>query len=316
MRKGTRSLIVVIGLAVVVFLLTTSFLAAARNTAPALVAARALQPGLRLDERVVEVRQLPVPAILPGTLTSIEDVRGQTLVVARLPGDQITADMVGSEALSAVTASLPPDHRAVAVRVDRATGLAGLIQVGDKVTAIGIIDPQALNALGGQVYVAEGQGQETGPESPVAMVAVPGLKVLLVPQLFRYHETLPDEKSGSLMAPVYTSSSAQNNSVVLLDAPLAPIPIAPDGPQMSPVEVLALLNAKGTIHLALEPVTADYSIPPTGAQLYDLYQAMRRTAQENAHTTPTPEPVVVVPAAPGASPTPAGEAPSPAGGGS
>ena len=317
MRKGTRSLIVVVGLAVVVFLLTTSFLAAARNTEPALVAARALQPGVRLDERAVEVRQLPQPAILPGTLTSIEDVRGQTLVVPRMPGDQITAEMVGSEALSAVSASLPPDHRAVAVHVDRATGLAGLVQVGDTVTVIGIIDPQALNVMGGSTYIPETPGgKEQSPESPVAMVAIPGLRVLLVPQLFRYHETLPDETGGGLMAPVYTSSSEQNSSVVLLDAPLAPRPLTPDGTPMSPAEVLALLNAKGAIHLALEPLAADYSIPPTGVQLFDLYDSMRHTAQASASLTPTPEPVEpalspvegVVPggSSPPAAPTPTG----------
>jgi len=274
-KSGLSRTLLMIVVPIIVFLLALSFLNSARATEEVLVVARPLQPGSRLDESAVEVKELPKAAILPGAFTDPSQIVGQTVTVGRLPGDQITADMVGPAALSAIAASLPPDHRAVAVRVDRAGGLAGMLQNGDRVTVVGIIDPQVLQFQLPVAMVALGE-EEAPPPAPVAMVVVPSLRVLLVPQSFRYQEAMPGEEDELL--PAFTSTQAQEKGVILLDVPIAPQPICPGGPEMSPAELLPLLNAYGHIHLLLDPVEADYTIPPDGADLLQVYRTMIQRA--------------------------------------
>lgn len=282
LRKGSRSLIIVIVVALLAGCLAMGVVSKARNTAPCLVASRALQAGTRLDAKAVEVKEIPASAILPGAFTSLEEVEGQLLTIPRAPGDQITADMVGSKATFSIVASLQPDHRAVAVFVNKATGLAGMIQAGSRVTAVGIIDPQKLDL--------ERRNPAAG-ESPsaMAMVVVPGLQVLMVPETFRYREILPGE-GGSTFIPATTTTREQEKGVVLLDVPLAPVPLTPAGPMVSPVELLTLLNSQGEIHLVGEPETADYTIAPIGVSLYEVYQAMLGASavvqQAGASTSP------------------------------
>ena len=76
--------------------------------------------------------------------------------------------------------------------------------------------------------------------------------MLVVPQSFRYEELPTTSGEAELFASARTSQVAQASSVVLLEAPLAPVQVAP-GYQVSPAELLALLNQVATIHLALEP---------------------------------------------------------------
>ena len=283
--------VLMIGVPVVIFLLVLAFLTSARGTEQVLVVNRPLQPGSRLDGSAVVLRELPQAAILPGAFSDPAQVVGQTVTVGRLPGDQITSDMVGGEALSAIAASLEPDHRAVAVRVDRAGGLAGMLQIGDRVTVVGLIDPSALQLRQGyasttlQVSGGVGDEEAASPPSPAAMVLVPNLRVLLVPQSFRYQEAMPGQEQELL--PAFTSSQAQEAGVILLDVPLQPQPIVPGGPQMSPAELLPLLNAYGRIHLLLDPLEADYTLPPDGVELLQVYDTVRVQAALTATITST-----------------------------
>ncbi|MBM3957060.1 MAG: Flp pilus assembly protein CpaB [Gemmatimonadetes bacterium] len=278
--------VLMIGIPVIIFLLALSFLNAARATAPVLVVNHPLQPGSRMDGSAVTLKELPKAAILPGAFTDAADIVGQTVTVGRLPGDQITADMVGPAALSAIAASLSPDHRAVAVRLTRASGLAGMLQNGDRVTVVGLVDPQTLS-LPYTFASPFGEGEEAEEQfvpSPVAMVTVPNLRVLLVPQSFRYQEAMPGQEEELL--PAFTSERSQESGVVLLDVPLAPQPIAPGGPEMSPAELLPLLDAYGRIYLLLDPLQADYTIPPDGANLLTVYETMVFQAQAVTTTLP------------------------------
>jgi hypothetical protein len=73
-----------------------------------------------------------------------------------------------------------------------------------------------------------------------------------VPQSFRYEELPTTSGEADLFASARTSQAAQTGSVILLEAPLAPVQIA-QGYSVSPAELLALLNKVATIHLVLEP---------------------------------------------------------------
>lgn len=245
---GKRNILLTLAVAVVTFLLTAAFLAAVRGTRPTLVAARPLSPGTRLTEADVVVRQIPLAGRLPGALEKPEEAVGKVLAFARAEGDQITAAMLG-EGPTGIAASLSPETRAVAVKVDQSSGLIGILRPGDRVTAIAVVEPSALGFQLLPTPSMTGTVTETGTLGPAARVVLSGLRVLMVPAAFRYEEASP-ASGPAVLQPLRTLSAQQG--VVLLEAPIVPVEIAP-GIRISPVELLALLDAKGRIHLALEP---------------------------------------------------------------
>ena len=288
-RSGTAWLIVIV-LGVVTFGLLVVFLTGLTNNTTVVVAKVALQAGTRLEEGHLETRSINANAALPGHFSDPKNVVGQVLMVQRMPDDQITAAMVGDEALSAIAATLPADHAAVAVDIDQATGLAGTIRVGDRVGVVGILDveeaglgelfekePQApaetmIPAQGGQEGEEEGVVETPRNPSSLARVVLTDLKVLVVPYTFRYEEVNPVGSEDAVFSLARTTSRQQEESVVVLAVPIAPVEVM-EGVWMSPLELMALLNAKGTIHLFLESLHPD--IPHTaGVQADDLLEAM------------------------------------------
>lgn len=285
-KKGGRSLIVILVLGVLVFLAVSIFFAGLANDQDAVVAKVPLSAGTRLSPELLEVRRINASAALPGVFDNLEDLKGQILVSARLPGDQITRDMVGSQAISALAAALAPGHVAVAVSVDQATGLAGIVRVGDSVGAVGVITAQDLGlqetfgALALSTPVSNGVVTPTVRATPTpklpqggeARVVLSDLRVLVVPQSFRYEETAPSS-SGDSFTTVRATSEQQTRSVIVLEVPVAPVEIAP-GYAASPVELLALLNAKGKLHLFLQPSTKGALPATTGVDAQELLQAI------------------------------------------
>jgi Flp pilus assembly protein CpaB len=297
LKKARSSLVIIGALALITFALVAGVLAAAQKKAPVVVAARALEAGTKLSLADVEVVQVHAGAVLEGAFETPEDVVGWVITVQRLPGDQVTADMVGDAAQNALARALDPDHRAVAVHVDQASGLAGLLRPGDTVSAVGIVDPSTLGGLGYQRATGAG-----------AKVLLSGLKVLFVPYEFRYRE-LNTEDSGNMMSPVMSSSSDREKGVIVLSVPVQPItvtwqistavPVVPDvrpsgtttetvlvgaptptasevvpdaNPvlRVSPVELIALLDSQAQIYLVMEPASKGDEVGTPGVYLVDL----------------------------------------------
>ena len=248
---GKRGFLFAGAAGVVTFLLSAAFLAAVRASAPTVVAARPLGAGTRLSEADVVVRQIPAAARLPGALSDPKQAVGKVLSFPRAEGDQITAAMLGEGAYG-IAAALSPQTRAVAVKVDQSSGLLGILRPGDRVTVIAVVDPSELGfARSAPAPAAAVTGTLEGPPAgPAARVALSGLKVLLVPSTFRYEEESPARGGPAALAPLRSLSAREG--VVLLEAPIEPVEAAP-GLRISPVELLALLDAKARIHLALEP---------------------------------------------------------------
>jgi len=292
--KGTRALLITVGGGLLVFLLLAAFLGSLRNTQPTVVATRPLPAGARLTANVLAVKEIHTSARLPNALSSIQDAEGQVLTIARSTGDQITADMLGDQAVVGIAAQLEPGHRAVAIRVTQAGGLAGIIRPGDRVAIVAVIDPRQAEAetsylqpIGEIPSIPGATSTITGPEtmtettasavqSTVAYVAISGLRILLVPQSFRYEEVLPEEDSSGLFTVARTTASAQQESVILLDVPVEPVEVA--GIRISPVTLLPLLDARAQIYLVMEPVQDDGIRVTTGANLGELYRSILKQA--------------------------------------
>lgn len=285
--RSTLSLLVTVGGGLVVFLLLAAFLGGLRSTRSVVVAAQALPAGARLDADYLEVRQVHSSGILPNALTSIDQAQGQVLTIARAPGDQITSDMLGDTATVGIAAQLTPGHRAVAVHVNQASGLVGILRPGDRVAVVAIVNPQEAGAETGYLLPQEtGTAVPSGatptptprPPSPAAWVVVSGLRVLLVPQTFRYEESLPTEEEGAFTL-ARTTAQASQESVILLDVPVEPVEVAP-GVQMSPAALLPLLDARAQLHLLLEPAADDGVRVRAGAVLGDLYRAITQAEEQ------------------------------------
>ncbi|MBP7692706.1 MAG: Flp pilus assembly protein CpaB [Anaerolineales bacterium] len=262
------SILPVIILAGLAFVLTVGFLYAARAETAVVVAARSINIGARLTTDDVTLKQLRTADVPAGALTSVEAAIGQVINLQRGAGDVVTGQMLGSEAVSAIASGLAPNSRAVAVKVTRSSGLAGLLRPGDFVSLIAVVNPPDLNQVlappAAAVVTATETVRPTGtpapavptpivPKSPFARLTATGLKVLLVPQTFRYEEVTATEKDG--FAQAQTSQVGQQESVIVLEVPAEPVQI--DGPQgpltMTLPELIALLDTQAKLYLALEP---------------------------------------------------------------
>jgi len=294
MRKPRKSIFVIAGLALLAFILTYALLAGVVAPKPVVVARVDLSAGTRLTADVLVVRSLPANAIPKGAYTTLTEAAGKVLTTARVAGDPITAYVAGESAVSSgIPAQLAPNTVAISIKVDQATGLAGVLRPGQTVAVIAIVDPAAiqrnsLQSITSTILEASTVPPSSGvtptplpptptpqpPVSPAARIVITGLKVLVVPQSFQYIETAGNGSSSSFL-PAYTSASAQQNSVILLEAPVTPVEVAP-GLVASPAELLALLNQTAVIHLALEPasgLTIRVEAVPA-VDLAELYQAI------------------------------------------
>lgn len=271
LRKGALPLVGIGVLGLITFAVVLAFLSSISRSADVVVASRGLAAGTRLTAKDVTVERIHASAVLHDALADPADALGQVLSAPRLAGEQIPRSLVGDRAISGIAATLPPDWRAIAVRVDQATGLAGILRVGDRVEAVAVLQQDTLLS-------------PMGEGGTVSRIVLHDLQVLLVPQAFRYEESPVDASGALALAPVRTTASAQAASVVVLGAPVTPtvISVVPveslDAAETvtstlvaSPVELLALLNAEGIIHLALQPAESTL-VPTEGVTLDDVMQ--------------------------------------------
>lgn len=275
MKPKSPSILPVLLIAALAGGLTLFFLFSLRADTEVVIAARTIGVGARLTAEDLTVKQVRSADALPGALESVDEAVGQVISVQRLAGDQITADMLGSQALSAIASGLAPDHRAVAVKVSRSAGLAGIVRPGDLVTLIAVVEPP----LSGQPSVFSLQPTAAPtfdpnvppttvptldpnrtpaptaikPNTPFARITATGLKVLLVPQTFRYEEATTTDAQG--FAAVQSSQVGQSEGVIVLDVPATPVTLdGVNGPMtLTLPELIALLDTQAKVYLALEP---------------------------------------------------------------
>ncbi len=284
------SLLPVLLIAALTGILTLVFLLSLRADTPVVVAVQPIAVGTRLAEGDLQIKLVRRVDALPNALTRIEDAVGQVISTQRLPGDQITAGMLGNQAFSAIAAGLEADHRAVAVKVTRSSGLAGILRPGDYVTLIAVVQPDAqfsaldvvsLPGLPGTTATpaalaptaTPGYGPIV-PESPFARVTASGLRVLLVPQTFRYEEVSTSGTDSQGFAMAQSSLSGQQESVIVLDVPVTLVTVVGiDGPmQISLPELIALLDAHALVYLALEPAGESAPIHGPGVAIEQIVE--------------------------------------------
>jgi Flp pilus assembly protein CpaB len=274
MQSKKRSPIAAIVLAVVIGLLVIALLNGVIRPTQVVVAKVAIAPGTLLTDQLVELRTIPMGAKPADAIAKIEEVNGKMLAVGRAPGDLIVTSVLGEIAGAGIPAELPEGHVALAIHVDLASGVAGLLRPGQTVTVIGMISPDILKTSSTSVFTAPiseftspivsltpGVAETptptptpAPPSSPLARLVITGVRVLMVPQSFRYEEIPAGASEEELFSSARTSVSAQEGSVIVLDVPTGLVEVTP-GFKVDPATLLAALDQYGIIHLALEPTS-------------------------------------------------------------
>jgi Flp pilus assembly protein CpaB len=298
MQPKKRSPLAAIVLAVVIGLLVIALLNGVIRPTQVVVAKVSIAPGTILTSSLVELRTIPMGAKPADAATRIEDVNGKMLAVGRAPGDYIVTSVLGEIAGAGIPAELPEGHVALAIHVDMASGVAGLLRPGQTVTVIGMIAPDILKESTTNVVTAPIEefmsptltttpsimqvtasptptATPAPPSSPLARLAISGLRVLMVPQSFRYEEVPAGASEDQLYSSARTTMSAQEGSVIVLDVPTSLVEVTP-GFKIDPATLLSALDQYGLIHLALEPTKGlglDVSDVLT-LNLGDLYKEM------------------------------------------
>jgi Flp pilus assembly protein CpaB len=272
MQMKKRSPLAAIVLAVIIGLLVIALLNGVERPTQVVVAKVAIASGTILTEELITYRTIPMGARPSDAITKMEDSVGKMIAVGRAPGDYLVQSVLGEIAGAGIPAELSEGHVALAIHVDMASGVAGLIRAGQTVTVIGMLMPDLIQSSNSLVYsapIAEFSSpvfsitpQETvmptatptpaPPASPLARLAIHGLRVLMVPQSFRYEELPASANEEQLYASARTSMSAQDGNVIVLDVPTGLFEVTP-GFKTDAVTLLSALDQYGLIHLALEP---------------------------------------------------------------
>ncbi len=286
---------VAISLAILIGLMVVVLLNNVLQPVTVVVAKAAIAPGTLLTADMLELRTIPMQAKPKDAYSQVEDLQDKVLAVGRAAGDYITASVLGNSAQAGLPSNLPPDHLAVAIKVDLASGMAGLLREGQTVTLIGMLSPDVLQNIPVQPVAVNAPLETasvptitgtptatptpTPKVAPLARIAISGVKVLMVPQSFRYEELPSTSTQDQLFASARTVSAAQDGSVIVLDVPAAPVELVP-GLQVNPTTLIVALSQYGSLYLSLEPAEGFQSPSILTLNLADLYDAMNDATGE------------------------------------
>ena len=291
MESKKRSPLAVIVFALLIGFLVIALLSSTIKPTQVAVAKTSLAPGTVLTEELVELRSIPAGGVPNDAILSLDELNGKMLTVGRAAGDFITTSVLGETAASGIPSQLEPGHVALAVKIDLASGVAGVLREGQTVMVVGMLTPDVMqNAFSVNEMPVELMLSTPLPDTvplvtptpmatptpqpiqaPLARIAITGLKILVVPQTFRYQELPPDSSSNEQM---YASSmNAQSESVIVLDVPTTPVSIGKDL-KVNPATLLAALNKYGSLHLALEPADGLKTGEVLTLNLGELYESM------------------------------------------
>ena len=104
------------------------------ETKPVVVAKVNLPPRTRIQESMLQVKEMPVDMVPEGAIESLDDVKDVQIKVSIFAGDILTIQKVFNEKGSeGFVGEIPADCRAVSINVSEVTSVAGFAKPGDKV---------------------------------------------------------------------------------------------------------------------------------------------------------------------------------------
>jgi pilus assembly protein CpaB len=110
-------------------------------TAPVVVAQQDVPRGAAIGRMALVVAQWPVGTIPAGAFSSIESVAGRVTRVPLFKGEALVPGRLAPEGTGyGLDAKITPGKRAMALRVDDVSGIAGFIQPNSRVDILVVID--------------------------------------------------------------------------------------------------------------------------------------------------------------------------------
>ena len=101
---------------------------------PVVVAKQNIQPHTRIQETMLQMKELPEDLVPEGAIKSFDDVKDVQLKVSIFAGDILTIQKVFAETSDeGFTGNIPANCRAVSISVNDVTGVAGFARPGDRV---------------------------------------------------------------------------------------------------------------------------------------------------------------------------------------
>ncbi len=113
---------------------------------PVVVAVKDVPPAVALSADQVKVQPWPSESPLPGKFARPEDVEGRVTAVPLSPGEPILESKLAPKGvIPGLTALLSPDKRAMTVKVDEASGVAGFLNPDNRVDVVVTVDKGDFN---------------------------------------------------------------------------------------------------------------------------------------------------------------------------
>jgi pilus assembly protein CpaB len=113
---------------------------------PVVVAIKEVPPAVALSGDQVKVTQWPKDSALPGKFSRFEDVEGRVTAVPLNPGEPILENKLAPKGvIPGLTALLSPEKRAMTVKVDEASGVAGFLNPDNRVDVVVTVDKGDFN---------------------------------------------------------------------------------------------------------------------------------------------------------------------------
>lgn len=108
--------------------------AGASDTLPVVVAARPIDAASRIDKAMLKVAQVPKALVPPGCFDKVEAVHDRVSFMQMATGMPVSAEMlapIGTE--PGLPSQIPEGYRAISVRTDEASAVAGFVMPGHRV---------------------------------------------------------------------------------------------------------------------------------------------------------------------------------------
>jgi len=153
--------------------------------APVVVAAKSIGTAVSLAADQLVVQRWPKDNQPQGSFPAVDQVVGRVTAYPFSPGEPILeAKLAPKGAIPGLTALIPPDKRAITVKVDEASGVAGFINPDNRVDVIVGVDknqftdnPMAKTVLQNLRVIGTGQRIEKSPDGKPQVVPTVTLEV-------------------------------------------------------------------------------------------------------------------------------------------
>ncbi len=210
---------------------------------PVVLAKEAIPARTVIEAKMLDVKQLPEPAVTPDMIRDPKEIEGKVTTSAMIVGEIIQRPKIAAKGAGmGLSFIVPHGKRALTIKTDDVQGVAGLIKPGDFVDVLSTFD------IPKQASDKTNQSQTT---ESLAVTVLQNAQVLALDQMM---EARPPELDANKQA----TSAPQLYALVTL----AVLP--------KEAERVHLLFQKGPLRLTLRPLREFTKIPSNGTTLASI----------------------------------------------